>query len=280
MGTPIEGGFAVVSLPNGDSSKFVIRIATPNQLFVSPEDDKNNISSILYHPSDGIWMVEGTDINYNITFEMPEQIIYDANDADIDHVFYDDIRRGNFDKVDRDFDTRKRNFFQNIVLSRGNLRDLYKLRRTIDREELFRTLNWYLKHNIVYGGHLLMEYLLPMERASAYGATLHDNDKPHPLVYDVITWILDNDISVIFDPLDPNGEDLRTDLRRYVIHVLRKDDANLFRELYKIPYLFEFISEYDDPNLTMIWINEKIDEYDANNIRMSYQTPVKSARKR
>lgn len=323
MSGPIDGGKVVVSLSNGQSSKFDIRIITPNRIFVSPEGDPNNISSVSYLSGRG-WKVDGTDTDYMIEFEPPLQIaastltpqtsdevvkkLFRLTNTVNNHVLSTYIINEDF--ADANLEQLKSVAYPlMMLLVYDSIEDRYYSYEDygeITREQLFQKLDWFYKHNFIYAGYILLGLLsnayegVPQsprspqpERAQLPAPPAWRRDyvaleiedyrrydpiiyrRYDPIIYDGIDWILSHDLPIDYDPREEDY--LRNQLRNGIIHaVFTSDNPELFRRLYQIPRLFDFISAgaADEPEDADRFINIWIRRRDANKVKEEYMRPL------
>lgn len=313
METPIEGGKVTIGLIGGQTSKFDIRIVTPNVIFISAWNNRDGISILKYSLEEGKWKVDGSNIDYDIAFEPPDQIRLDSlnnssweviRDVIVDGMFQPirrEVDRGDFETADLELDKVKSTLFQKLALwYYDDLDDLYHTRPDITLDELVQKLDWLHKHGAVYGGPLLKYYLDPGTPEHAPGLPMVPMVPPpsvpivpsafsqqplnyHPRLYDVIDWILDHNIPVDFDPRDWEGNNLRPLLRYSVVNVVfARDNSDLFRRLYQIPGLFDFISVQSPDEIKdgIRFIQSQIHLHNANRIQEALTPVTKAVRKR
>jgi hypothetical protein len=298
METPIEGGKVTISLPGEAPSKFNIRIVTENRVFVSPENDINAISILIYSPSVSKWTVSGSDLEYMITFDAPVQVrgdflensnlemIRDSMD-DMYCPIMGEVNVKDFEAADSRLDNVKSTLFQQLTLwLEYDLGNLYETPPDITKNELYQRLDWIHKHGAVYGGNLLLYYLeefrapkQPTMPMTPIAQTQQEQFRRR--LYDVIDWIFDHNVPVDFDPRNWNGDILRPELRNAVINTaFINDDDVLFQKLFRIPKLFDFISNgYNMGSDAMGFIEVQILTYNAAKIKESLIPTTKAFRK-
>jgi hypothetical protein len=309
METPIEGGKVTISLPGEAPSKFNIRIVTENRVFVSPENDINAISILIYSPSVSKWTVSGSDLEYMITFDAPVQVRGDFLENSNLEMIRDsmaemycsitgEVDTKDFEAADSRLDNVKSTLFQQLTLwLEYDFSDLYGTPPDITKNELYQRLDWIHKHGAVYGGYLLLYYLeefrapqqptIPMTPTPFQGVipmvpiTQTQWQQFRLRLYDVIDWIFDHNVPVDFDPRNGNGDILRPELRNAVIYTaFINDDDVLFQKLFRIPKLFDFISNgYYMGSDAMSFIEVQILTYKAAKIKESLIPTTKAFRK-